>query len=480
MASSRFLWFVVCALFIGALVQWQRSVALVVVSSVAPRASPRLRELSTPPFPPPQPSPKTHSPPPVPPPPPPLPPVACPLVFLYNTSVLLRDHATTLYRDAYGPSLGDMPGLYDSQQHAVGALLLSRLLRSARCRTDDPARASLFVVPLLFKPPRAPTKEESAVVWEFMPPNTLEMIKPVCDLLATTNWRIALPHLNTQTAARHLFVPGGTQLEIFYQCARIDKAFDERFNSGADAPLLAQFAHLETGTVGDPKRAVMSMPLVSSVHLRSAELVAGRPPWALRDVSARPWLLSYGGSLMGSPEAKAIRAVLVEKCRAYGNATCRLLNCNNDNCIMASADSLRRAFDAKRTSVFCLEPPGFGWERKSMADALTLGCIPVTFTPERDREIWPVHWGPWRAQSRVLLDGRRVVSGEIDVLSQLRSIPHERVRAMQRSIAANAHRIHYALDDSPGDALEVLLDSVSRPPPRWLRLALAVKLRTSG
>ena len=32
---------------------------------------------------------------------------------------------------------------------------------------------------------------------------------------------------------------------------------------------------------------------------------------------------------------------------------------------------------AKTRATFCLEPPGFGDERKAVADAITLGCIPV-------------------------------------------------------------------------------------------------------
>ena len=42
---------------------------------------------------------------------------------------------------------------------------------------------------------------------------------------------------------------------------------------------------------------------------------------------------------------------------------------------------LAAAFRIKRSSTFCLEPPGFGEHRKSMVDALTLGCIPVLFSP---------------------------------------------------------------------------------------------------
>ena len=133
--------------------------------------------------------------------------------------------------------------------------------------------------------------------------------------------------------------------------------------------------------------------------------------------------------------------------------TCRLVTRHT----MAAADALVEAFDAKARSVFCLEPPGFGMHRKSQVDALTLGCIPVIFTPECDQALWSLHWGSWREDSRVLIDMEDVLVGKLDVQEVLKAIPAARMRQMQETIAQNAHRMHYGLDDTPGDALEVLL-----------------------
>jgi hypothetical protein len=56
----------------------------------------------------------------------------------------------------------------------------------------------------------------------------------------------------------------------------------------------------------------------------------------------------------------------------------------------------------------------------------------------------------------------QVLDGRIDVLEALQAIPAERVRHMQHTIARFAERMHYALDDTPGDALEVLLNELAR------------------
>lgn len=101
-------------------------------------------------------------------------------------------------------------------------------------------------------------------------------------------------------------------------------------------------------------------------------------------------------------------------------------------------------FEAKMRSTFCLEPPGFGDERKAVADALTLGCIPVTFLRRGEGRFWPYHWDDeWRAQTHIFLDFDEVGSGKIDVHEFLAAIPAERVNAMRAAIGRYAWRIHY-------------------------------------
>lgn len=52
------------------------------------------------------------------------------------------------------------------------------------------------------------------------------------------------------------------------------------------------------------------------------------------------------------------------------------------------ASSLEQTMRVKRHSTFCLEPPGYGDERKAIVDALTLGCSPVLFVPGAENSFW--------------------------------------------------------------------------------------------
>ena len=56
---------------------------------------------------------------------------------------------------------------------------------------------------------------------------------------------------------------------------------------------------------------------------------------------------------------------------------------------------------------------------------------------------WPWHWGSWFRNATVALDPKRVASGELDVVQELRAVPAAQVRAMQRVIAEHAHCMHY-------------------------------------
>jgi len=419
--------------------------------------------------------------------PPPPPPIAaaeplangdrgCPAAYIYNQSQALAD---PILRSAFGSRLSGARGvdyLYDSNQHGLGSILLTRYLDSAgRCRVvRDPKEAQIFIVPLLIKPIEEEPENERNKVWEFMPPAEWRRIQPLCERLMSDEWPTTLPYLNERTAPRHIFVPL-TFFEMAGFCEGGIPAFQYMLDRNRTvARLLARFPRISNDPIqsdrigDDPSRGgtygrqlVITAPLVSSVHLTRAQRLSGKPsPWALRPEGSRDLFMSYGGSLNGEPHAVEIRKAVARSCIEYHKH-------DNTSCILITAHqfdekrNLEKAFEIKRRSIFCLEPPGYGPHRKSQVDALTLGCIPVMFMPRDDRSLWPLHWGPFRSDSRVLLDGEKVADGTLDVLTTLKAIPKARVQEMQRTIATLGHRMHYGLEDTPNDALEILLNTIT-------------------
>lgn len=178
--------------------------------------------------------------------------------------------------------------------------------------------------------------------------------------------------------------------------------------------------------------------------------------------SPRPYLMSYGGSLEGSETAMRVRRMLWGACLLYGEPTCKGVTSGAGAAF--TNDQLMEAYTLKRTSIFCLEPPGFANIRKAILDALQLGCIPVLFLPsDITSMLWPWHWGDWRNESSVILPLDEYTDGRIDLRERLSAITAARVASMQASIARHATRLVYHLDEdySGEDALDILLSRLA-------------------
>ena len=68
-------------------------------------------------------------------------------VLRCRRAYLYEDLATRTWdvKEAFGTQLGE-PWLFDSEQHAAGAVIYHRLQTTSRCRTRNPGDAELFVV----------------------------------------------------------------------------------------------------------------------------------------------------------------------------------------------------------------------------------------------------------------------------------------------------------------------------------------------
>jgi hypothetical protein len=98
-------------------------------------------------------------------------------------------------------------------------------------------------------------------------------------------------------------------------------------------------------------------------------------------------------------------------------------------------------------ATFCLQPVGDTFTRKGTVDALLLGCIPVGFHGGTFDQ-YPWHWEDWRRRASVVLDMKAVIKGDLDVVEALSAIPQHKVLLMQQTIAQNAHRLQYSLQEA--------------------------------
>ncbi|GJN30284.1 hypothetical protein PR202_gb18577 [Eleusine coracana subsp. coracana] len=89
----------------------------------------------------------------------------------------------------------------------------------------------------------------------------------------------------------------------------------------------------------------------------------------------RPWLFSFAGAPRpGDP--KSIRGQLIDQCRS--SSVCKLLECDLGESKCHSPSTIMKMF---QSSLFCLQPQGDSYTRRSAFDSMLAGCIPVFFHP---------------------------------------------------------------------------------------------------
>lgn len=377
---------------------------------------------------------------------------SCPLVYVYP----LRDEL--IDKPIPSSSTQILPGIFVTSDLEENANLLEVVLdrlggESSRCSTTDPARADLFLVPIL---PRVKH-------WS-------EWVEKCVEIAPIVN-ADRLEHLSEENARRHFFIfprvgymPKCTgwwanpMPPLVQKFARVAVGGYEEFSG--------QFQRTKTLAVRRDDRAhpenliprLVSAPYVANV--RWSKDFQSQPPW--QQQRQRHYLFSYAASPHGSEDAVALRTHLGQLCVD-----------SPLDCITAT-DRVQSTL-AKINATFCLEPPGLTPGRSSIVTALLLGCIPVLFAPEQDL-LWPLHWGDWIEQSRLYIDANSILrsrstnkhnssslreresSSSSNLIELLRSVPFEKIKTMQATIADRAHSLQYALDNHvPGDALEVLL-----------------------
>ena len=124
----------------------------------------------------------------------------CPKVFVYDLppNVTEITNAHTLSK-VFGPEIDKKhKWLRETEQWALAQLVLNRLMRpGAECRTTDPSKADLFLVPALTKP-------KGSSDW-----------MAACAKFDGKALVASLPHLNARTACRHVFLISKVRVRPF-------------------------------------------------------------------------------------------------------------------------------------------------------------------------------------------------------------------------------------------------------------------------
>jgi len=346
--------------------------------------------------------------------------------------------------EAFGRAVNSStrPYLFDTDNNALGALWHQRLYHSW-CRTRCPQHADIFFVPALTKPKR------------------FSLMRKACKKDCTVSALLPqLIHLRDETAARHVLLcplehPAFAECKGWWSQPRglIARATRISFSPVVPADMAPHIEYM--GDDGWKIRSEMtstaypnlfSAPQPSNVHWLPS---LPNPPWkAATTLGQRTSLMSYVGS--SSHGDVAVRSRIESMCRAYkSHRVCSHLAPRSTNAIAV----------AKQRSVFCLEPAGDTPFRRSIADSIALGCIPVFFNNVSDLTA-ALLWDDWRNHSRVLVSREAFLDGRVDLHRLLSNVSMTRVHRMQEQIARRGRAFQISLFDDPNDSISLLLAKI--------------------
>ncbi|PPS03874.1 hypothetical protein GOBAR_AA16784 [Gossypium barbadense] len=178
----------------------------------------------------------------------------------------------------------------------------------------------------------------------------------------------------------------------------------------------------------------------------------------------RKWLFSFAGAPRpGNP--KSIRGQIIDQCR--NSKVCKLLECDFGESKCHSPSSIMQMF---QSSLFCLQPQGDSYTRRSAFDSMLAGCIPVFFHPGSAYTQYTWHLPKNFTTYSVFIPEDDIRKRNVSMEERLSQISPEQVKIMRETVINLIPRLIYAdprskletLQDAFDVAVQAVIDKVTR------------------
>ncbi|XP_018439708.1 probable xyloglucan galactosyltransferase GT12 [Raphanus sativus] len=244
---------------------------------------------------------------------------------------------------------------YSTNQFLLSVIFRERM-KHYECLTNDSSQASAIYIPYFAG------LDVGRHLWGY---NTM-----VRDALGTklARWLRERPEWRKMHGRDHFFVAGRIGWD-FRRCS------DEASDWGSNLMCLPEFSNTTMLSIETTAWTnEFALPYPTYFHPKSLTEVR---IWQRKVKSVeRTHLFCF----VGAPRPKldgSIRGEIIKQCLA-SHGTCKFLNCNEPG---KDCDNPVKIMDAFERSVFCLQPPGDSYTRRSIFDSILAGCIPVFFHP---------------------------------------------------------------------------------------------------
>ncbi|PIN24391.1 hypothetical protein CDL12_02924 [Handroanthus impetiginosus] len=150
----------------------------------------------------------------------------------------------------------------------------------------------------------------------------------------------------------------------------------------------------------------------------------------------------------------SIRGEIMAQCTA-ARQKCKMMECKNDKHNCLKPVNVMKMF---QNSVFCLQPPGDSFTRRSTFDSILAGCIPVFFTPGSAYVQYLWHLPKEYSSYSVLIPEGDVKQKKVSIDNVLSKISKSRVSEMREQVIKLIPKVIYADPRSRLNKLEDAFD----------------------
>ncbi|KAH7572996.1 hypothetical protein ACOSQ2_006688 [Xanthoceras sorbifolium] len=154
----------------------------------------------------------------------------------------------------------------------------------------------------------------------------------------------------------------------------------------------------------------------------------------------RPYLFSFAGGARRSRNKSSIRDSIINQC-LESNSSCKFLDCSSGT---SNCDNPLSVMEVFEKSVFCLQPPGDSYTRRSTFDSILAGCIPVFFHPGSAYSQYVWHLPENHTKYSVFIPGKRLRDRNYRINETLVGVSKEEQEAMREQVIKLIPRIVYA------------------------------------
>ncbi|KAJ0970388.1 hypothetical protein J5N97_023265 [Dioscorea zingiberensis] len=148
---------------------------------------------------------------------------------------------------------------------------------------------------------------------------------------------------------------------------------------------------------------------------------------------------------------KSIRGQLIDQCKK--SSVCKLLECDFGESKCHSPSSIMQMF---QSSLFCLQPQGDSYTRRSAFDSMLAGCIPVFFHPGSAYTQYTWHLPKNYSRYSVFIPEDDIRKKNVSIEVRLKQISPDTVKTMREVVINLIPRLIYA---DPRSKLETLQDA---------------------